>query len=110
MKVEELLDIVASQECVFNNAHLGSVSPIETFEGVLLTVGLDEIGIYRPAPNFGGLSLSSLADTLRKLDPKGTVSYQSSGGTEFKIGFLDYDDGWVETVTSEELGLSEVVG
>ena len=114
MKVNQLLGIVASQVCVFDNPKMVAISPSPLFSGVILTVDDKTIGLFKPVSQFITTpqeliikDLNSLEAVLRGFDLDATISWQSSGSPQFKIGFLDYEEGWVETVTSEELGLSE---
>ena len=114
MKVNQLLGIVASQVCVFDNPKMVAISPSPLFAEVTLTVNGVAIGLFNPIAQFSTApqelilkDLRCLEERLRGFDLDATISWQSSGSPQFKIGFLDYEEGLVETVTSEELGLSE---
>ena len=114
MKVKQLLEIVASQVCVFDNPRMVAVSPSPLFDEVTLTVNGVAIGLFKPVSSFSTApneiiikDLNSLDEVLRGFDLKAKIGWHSVGSPQFKIGFLDYHEGWVETLTSKELGLSE---
>tara|TARA_Y100000296_G_C5041322_1_gene190019 strand:- start:305 stop:658 length:354 start_codon:yes stop_codon:yes gene_type:complete len=114
VKVNQLLGIVASQVCVFDNPKIVAISPSQLFSGVTLTVEGEPIGLFKPVSQFITApneiiiqDLNHLDERLRGFDPKARIGWHSVGSPQFKIGFLDYHEGWVETVTSDELGLSE---
>lgn len=107
MKVAELLEIVASQECVFEKANLMAISEDTIFGGAMLSADGKRLGVVTPPPYESNLKLKDLASRLRPLNPQAEIEIMAPKGVKIKIGFLDYHEGWVETVTSDELGLSE---
>ena len=109
MKVEKLLDIVASQECVFDGDRrlvlVSESSPSASAELYVEGSPARIAGVYSAGCKCR-LFLGSFKHRLERLDPELEITTRRKQ-PKFKIGFLDYEDGWVETVTSEELGLSE---
>lgn len=111
MKVEELLDIVASQECVFGSStRLTLLREQALVNKVELYAAGCRLGVFRGYGLESRINLQTLRVRLKSCNPQTIITSTHKTFPKFKIGFLDYDEGWVETVTSEELGLSEVVG
>jgi hypothetical protein len=108
VKVAELLEIVASQVCVFDNTKgLFVIFEDKFSNGLELKAGGSLLGIVRPYEYLSLLNLKLLVERLETVDLGEDITVGCTSSSNFKIGFLDYEEGWVETVTSEELGLSE---
>ena len=109
MKVAELLEIVASQECVFGSStRLTLLREQPLVNKVELYAAGCRLGVFRGYGLESRINLQTLRARLNSCNPQTTITSTHKTFPKFKIGFLDYDEGWVETVTSEELGLSEV--
>nr|WP_282765358.1 hypothetical protein [Alteromonas macleodii] len=108
MKVAELLEIVASQECVFEGrTRLTLLRDKALVNKVELYAAGCRLGIFRGYGLESRINLATLRARLNSCNPQTTITSTHKTFPRFKIGFLDYEEGWVETVTSEELGLSE---
>lgn len=111
MKVEQLLDIVASQECLFGSSRrLTLLRGKQSIGKVELYADGCRLGTFRGYGLESRINLQTLRARLKSCNPQTIITAKHKLFPEFKIGLLDYDEGWVETVTSEELGLSKVAG
>lgn len=108
MKVAELLEIVASQHCIYGNVTLFVHSKnLPQLELTLLVgdFGLGKVrGLYSEKQP---LKLETLFQRLKSLEDEDEVTVRYNPKEHFEIGFMAFDEGFIQTVTSEELGLSE---